>query len=191
MLSLPLAQKIHELILTSRRIQSVADGLFSGHLTEEQSANRMDVLVEDYDRLRDSIAGELETAWVAAGFLPAQMPTYPPASNILQAAPDPYDLHPENDAAHNNLKRAWPEEEEEEQKQTKKRTKKRKLEKKASSPSEGWIQPATLAPVGLSKPLKLREKRRLDVWDMRRAWGRGNAKIEPADMSPRGTTFNV
>jgi hypothetical protein len=184
-LSLPLAQKIHELILTSRRIQSIADGFFDGYLTQEQVARRMEVLEDQYDRLRDSVTGELETAWVRAGFLPAQMPTYPPASKFFQAAPVTHDWYYGKNTTEMTRKRSH-QDDGDEGTPSKKTKKTKKVEKKASI--EGWVQPTMLEPVGQSKPMKVIEKKRLETWEMGKAWGRGRVKSESEELSPKALT---
>ncbi|KAF2472438.1 uncharacterized protein BDR25DRAFT_312973 [Lindgomyces ingoldianus] len=70
LLSFPLAQEIHNMILTSRCIEVLARRLFRGDVSEEEAARKMSSLEEKYDVLREGVENELEVAWVEAGFLP-------------------------------------------------------------------------------------------------------------------------
>jgi hypothetical protein len=73
LLSYPLAQKIHQLILTSRQIEAICRGWFSGQKTPEME-RRISDLEYQYDGLRVEVECELEAAWVNAGYLPAAIP---------------------------------------------------------------------------------------------------------------------
>ncbi|KAF2688998.1 hypothetical protein K458DRAFT_465669 [Lentithecium fluviatile CBS 122367] len=79
LLSLPLAQKIQALILLSRQIEALARGWFAGSAELPDVDGRMSVLEERYDGLREEVEGELECAWVNAGFVPADVcvPKFP------------------------------------------------------------------------------------------------------------------
>ncbi|KAF2117312.1 hypothetical protein BDV96DRAFT_598226 [Lophiotrema nucula] len=68
-LSLPLAQRISNLLLCSRQIAKLAQGLFGQQFSEQEVARRMSSLEERYDLLRESVEEELEMAWMDAGLL--------------------------------------------------------------------------------------------------------------------------
>lgn len=86
LLSLPLARKIHYLILTSRQIESLTRGWFAGSIPLAEVERRMSALEAQYDSLREDVECELESAWVNAGFLPADLTTFPTSSHVPGAA---------------------------------------------------------------------------------------------------------
>ncbi|KAF2638674.1 hypothetical protein P280DRAFT_520122 [Massarina eburnea CBS 473.64] len=75
LLSLPLAQRIHNLILTSREIEALWRGWFAGPRNEDMKRKMSDLEVK-YDELVKSVEEELEGAWVDAGFLPRKITPY-------------------------------------------------------------------------------------------------------------------
>lgn len=183
-LSLRLANRIHELILTSRRIQALANLLYSGTVTSQQSKPAMDALVDSYDRLRESVVTELEGAWVAAGFLPANIPTYPPASEILGATIDRHDWN-HGKSNTNNLKRSLAEDGEESNHT--KNAKKMKVESKLPENitfSGGMVEPCES--VQDTYPLTPEEVYRIQKgWKWHKAWGKGEGRRQSALVSPK------
>lgn len=88
LLSLPLAKKIHDLILTSREIEGICRGQFTDPAEgmERNLQQRMQRLEERYERLRTEVEYELERAWVSAGYLPATISSF---SSLGNPAPPP------------------------------------------------------------------------------------------------------
>ncbi|KAF1962676.1 hypothetical protein CC80DRAFT_499016 [Byssothecium circinans] len=85
LLSLPLAQNIHNLLLTSREIENLCRSQFTDLDNEGVAASlerRRSDLEERYDHLREDVECELESAWVGAGFLPAAIPSLKSTFNV-------------------------------------------------------------------------------------------------------------
>lgn len=192
MLSLPLAQKIHKLILASRQIESLAQGLFGGYFGESEVATKMEGLEETYDNLREEVECELETAWVNAGLLPENLPMFPPSGQT--PAPEQSDYARDEYTVDKDLKRKREEIEDESRK--KGRIEKANEDSSSGSDSDGWMQPGGIQPVGIMQamiPLGWREARRLRIWKMEKAWkkkGQGHARDSDEGLvSPRGIVF--
>jgi hypothetical protein len=202
-LSLPLAQKIHQLILASRQIENIARGLDSGMLNESQMARQMDSLDEQYSFLREDVECELETAWVNAGFLPASMPTFPAVVNKSANTPandwakDSYtvdkDLKRKREITDKNAKSA--------KRETKKRKRniKQEVESDASGVvEESWCAPVSVQPIGISRamiPLGWPDRAKMAAWSWLSNKSIGNMRNlgdwDEGPMSPRGTVFVV
>ncbi|KAF2258143.1 hypothetical protein CC78DRAFT_572724 [Lojkania enalia] len=89
LLSLPLANKIHALLLISREIKLLAEKLFGGEISEQDVARQMSRLEERYEGVREEVEDELEAVWVNAGFLSPSPPTFPSsAGNIMFQKPE-------------------------------------------------------------------------------------------------------
>jgi hypothetical protein len=145
----------------------------------------MDALVDSYDRLRESVVSELEEAWVAAGFLPANIAIYPPASDILGATTDRHDWYHKKSTANKNLKRSLAEAGEEHE--SSKGTKKMKVESKLPeniSFSGGTVEPCES--VQDTDPLTPEEVYRIQKgWKWHEAWGKGEGQRESSLVSPK------
>jgi hypothetical protein len=198
LLSLPLAQKIHRLLLTSRQIEWLARGLFSGGLSEREVAAQMSSLEFQYDNLREQVECELENAWVDAGFLPAKVSTFQaPSKTAKSKAPNPHDWHKPSYTVEKDLKRKHQEEEESGRNKpsSKKGKKKRKVIKRTESDvSEcGMVPPTPLQPIGISHdmvPLGEEESSLMDSWSFSAALERGGA-MDQCLVSPMGTVFAI
>lgn len=196
LLSLPLAQKIHQLIVASRQIEGLARGWFNGSLNEGVAERRMSALELQYDELRNEVECELESAWVNAGFVPADLPstlpTFPPshkapgAHSVKPVMPTQAVLgkevyvHPQY-TVDKALKRKRDEE--------KQRANKRE---KQSVDEEEVHYGEPVQPIGLQTcmiPLKWGEKKRMRNWNWNwRGTGKGG-RVEEECVSPMGTVM--
>jgi hypothetical protein len=203
-LSLTLAQKIHNLILVSRQVEEFARGLFSKQLNEQEVAQTMQRLEEEYDSLREDVEYELETAWVDAGFLSEAIPNFQPINN--KATTTDYSsllsstrldgCRRNSDTVDKGLKRKA---EVDAGEKTKNCKRLRKLEKEEvygsveSDDSEKWGGMEVIEPIGLQQamiPLTHEQKRRMQNWSIVKA-GRNMDKEETQEfiVSPRGSFF--
>ncbi|KAF2870244.1 hypothetical protein BDV95DRAFT_608246 [Massariosphaeria phaeospora] len=208
MLSLPLAQKIHQLIVTSRQIESLARGLFEGQMSEAEVARYMQGLESRYETLREDVECELESAWVNAGFLPAAtiptFPNFPPASqfNFTQQKAGNTDVYIDaNYTVDKALKRKREVEEEETSSNGSSSDERVSKKRKAGDvDEEDWSSWDPLQPIGIQQamiPLPGPAKRKLKNWTFetgeRKGQRKGRAKEEASGsgwcVSPCGTEF--
>ena len=177
-----LQKRIHDLLITSRQIESIARQLFKGQLSESQVAWQLESLEKRYQGLQEAVESELEGAWMGAGWLdsPSHLrdgETGHVDSGYTSSASGKGTRAPE-------LKRKADEIGWDHQGMEKK---KRKKKKKAED--DEWEIPLPAQPVGIPKamiPLKPEEKERMLKW----TWEKGYAVGGPEEvcLSPRGVT---
>lgn len=167
-------------------------GLFSGTIKEREIAQRMHIIEGTYNELREEVECELESVWVNAGLIPANLPPYP-VTNLFDKA---YHVITANDDGHTvdgELKRKR-EDREDNTGSHNRNGKKNKCEIESQHESvdeSTWVVPALLQPLGIPKasiPLASDEKRKLKNWGFEISWGcGGQAAVEV--MSPRSSVF--
>ncbi|ORY17520.1 hypothetical protein BCR34DRAFT_583664 [Clohesyomyces aquaticus] len=193
LLSLPLAQKIHNLLLTNRCIEVLARKLFRGDMREADVARQMESLEERYDLLREDVEAELEGAWVGAGFLPPLVPA--PEGTPMQRPVGGEDRGQET--VDRSLKRKREEENDKRKgwpfKKARKSSKGRKtVDAKPVQESE-WEFVKPPSPVGIQRamiPLAGEESERLNRWnwiDAAKGSGERDRAVLEECVSPRGT----
>lgn len=202
MLSLNLAQKIHQLLLASRQIETLTRGSFAGHYTEASVSRKLERVEDKYDGLLEEVEFELETVWINAGLLPASMPLFPLVNRMhiaVSAQPTPFhepsistkdgkDWTKDTYTVDKDLKRKR--EEEDEKKDNKQGRKKQ--QKKLAEVDVGWVQPDSVQPIGVQQavmPLNWIDQKRLRGWSVAASWGR--QRVQEEAVSPKGTVYAV
>ncbi|KAF2009738.1 hypothetical protein BU24DRAFT_415038 [Aaosphaeria arxii CBS 175.79] len=179
LLSLSLAQKIHNLILASRQIEQFAHGTFNSSEGEKNVEKRIDNVISLYNSLREEVECELECVWVNAGLIPAQLPTFPVANNGV------INTHRNKGM---KRKRSMEEEIHQENRNKKQKTEGITYDKAIEGEREGdWSAPTLLQPIGESNtsiPLTKYEKYKMNAWGFESAWGCGEPVMD-LQMSPR------
>lgn len=203
LLSLSFAQKIHHLILVSRQIQGLARGWFSGSIQEADAERRMSELEERYDALRQEVECELESAWVNAGYLPIDIPTFPASrktpgsASIKPAVPTQGLLCPTNANPGYTVDTALKRKSEEDEYKAQYGNKKRKQSSgyDYSSEEDAVSCALPIQPIGVTqamKPLKHWERDALKKYEFSTAVrGRKGARMQKVlwneCTSPKGT----
>ncbi|KAF2194171.1 hypothetical protein K469DRAFT_689214 [Zopfia rhizophila CBS 207.26] len=182
LISLPLAQKIHQLLRASRQVEMLARRLFTGSMSEHEVAREMDGLEERYEMLREEVEGELEAAWIGAGFLS------PGLSVDIQAQKQTYQKAKMEKEKHNTIDASL--KRKREQEGGKKKDKKKKG-MEVEGGEEEWHFTERPEPIGIMQamiPLKKHQKKKLTGWNWRDATTRlGKRESEECAVSPMGT----
>jgi hypothetical protein len=183
LLSLPLTQKIHAMLLTSRHIETLARRLFSGVLSEAEVARQMKSLEGRYEALQEAVEKELEGAWVTAGWLAPEI-----------EADKNSGTDSEDSGRLKGRKRAVGDSDGEATSSSHgRKDKKRKLEKKQRQIETDWRFDSPPDPIGIPRaliPMARGDKERMLTWDWDYARGRGVSGRETC-LSPKGQTVFV
>ncbi|KAH7119803.1 hypothetical protein B0J11DRAFT_582307 [Dendryphion nanum] len=198
-----LVYKIQTLLLISQKIEGLARSIINGYWGNDiqNISSQIDSLEGAYEVLRVDVESGLKRAWLNAGLVPTDIPTFPPVANsTARFLPNQDHRIRQGESIDQELKRKRDAAEvESKAKESNKRRRKNKSKKTVveDHDGEGWVMPGMLQPLGVPKaaiPLKAGEKQNMRTWGWDRAWKNHEMRINESmlidgEVSPKGTVF--